>query len=167
MHYLRWKRHGDPLYTLPVTSGCPVDGCGRPSKSKRSAHGWCQKHYERWRAHGDPGVTLRPGAGWVKDGYRAIKAPDHPMATADGSILEHRLVLFDLLGPGEQECHWCSTTVTWSESWPVSRRALVVDHLDFDGLNNDPANLVPSCHPCNAGRTRRWEDDHAAPAKAS
>ena len=84
MHYLRWKRHGDPLYTLPVTSGCPVDGCDRPS-----------------------------------------------------------------------------------ESWPASRRALVVDHLDFDGLNNDPANLVPSCHPCNAGRTRRWEDDHAAPAKAS
>lgn len=34
-----------------------------------------------------------------------------------------------------------------SRTGPVGSH--VADHLDDDRLNNDPANLVPSCIPCN------------------
>lgn len=75
----------------------------------------------------------------------------HPLASARGELLEHRAVLFGLLGPGTHPCHWCGQPVTWQKRDRGGSMAghLHVDHLDGNGLNNSPANLVPSCQACN------------------
>jgi hypothetical protein len=77
-------------------------------------------------------------------GYVLLRLPEHPLAH-DGWVYEHRHVLYEGLGPGPQECWWCGIEVKWENG-------LQVDHLDHDRSNNDPANLVPSCQPCNQGR---------------
>lgn len=58
-HYLRWKKHGDPLYEVPRAVGCVVAGC----KEKHSARGYCKKHWARWKRHGDPLVNKLPKLG--------------------------------------------------------------------------------------------------------
>lgn len=52
-HYLRWRRHGNPLTVLkrgPANPrvGCTVTGCD----GKHSTRGWCAMHYERWKRNG-------------------------------------------------------------------------------------------------------------------
>lgn len=67
---------------------------------------------------------------------------------------KHRLILFAKIGPGEHPCHHCGKLVSWDVSLRDDHtRALVADHLDFDKLNNEPANLVPSCNLCNSTRS--------------
>lgn len=87
--------------------------------------------------------------------YVSLYLPDHPLATADGKVLQHRMALYDAIGPGEHTCHWCGTPVIWQrrEKSAPFRGILVVDHLDADGLNNSLDNLVPSCQRCNRLRT--------------
>lgn len=53
-HYLRWRRHGDPLAggatRKAVRPECSVEGCSHPQLAK----GYCGSHYGRWKRHGDP-----------------------------------------------------------------------------------------------------------------
>lgn len=53
VHYLRWKKHGDPLIGARTRNTCSVDGCDGPCVGR----GWCEKHYTRWKRHGDPLAT--------------------------------------------------------------------------------------------------------------
>ena len=55
MHYVRWQKHGDPLYVpKPKTKApCSVPECSRESTRR----GWCGAHYDRWRRTGDPGAA--------------------------------------------------------------------------------------------------------------
>lgn len=132
---------------------CSIAKCGKPIYNKRLA--FCEMHYYRVRRHGDPYVTRRraDGDGTIDShGYRVRMLRSHPLAPASGLVKEHRAVLFDAIGPGAHRCHWCGTTVAWERSWPRHADALVVDHLDHDRLNNDPANLVASCGACNGER---------------
>jgi len=84
----------------------------------------------------------------TKQGYRMLTMRyDHPLAAANGTVLEHRKVLYDEIGAGPHPCHWgCCKQLAWPE--------IFVDHLDDDGLNNDPPNLVVSCFSDNIHRTR-------------
>lgn len=128
---------------------CVIDGCLRPQRYTSS--GLCRTHYERKRLTGttDPGpghYTSPVGTTWVgAGGYVFVKLPDHPLADPKGYAYLHRVRLYDSIGSGEHACHWCRCAVVWGVD-------LHVDHLDFDRQNNDPANLVPSCNWCNAGR---------------
>lgn len=83
--------------------------------------------------------------------YRRIKAPEHPLADKDGCLRIHRLVLFNKIGYGVHKCNWCRKDLTWLG--PNDK--IVVDHLDDDGWNNEPENLVPSCRNCNSNRAKR------------
>lgn len=88
--------------------------------------------------------------------YRYIQSPDHPLATGKGSVAEHRLVLYEKIGPGPHPCHWCQAPVDWLPGERTAAGALTADHVDNDSRNNAPENLVPSCHRCNS--IRQLED---------
>lgn len=82
----------------------------------------------------------------VRHRYKLIPAKGHPAAPKGARVVrEHRVVLYDLIGPGTHPCHWCGKPVTWGET-------LVVDHLNDIRTDNAPANLVPACQGCNIHR---------------
>jgi hypothetical protein len=91
----------------------------------------------------------------VTKGPRTVAVPGHPIAPPSGVTAESRVVLYDKIGPGAHQCHWCGEEVAWiAGGGPATPNTLIVDHLDWDFRNNDPANLVSSCNKCNAHRTR-------------
>lgn len=135
----------------PDREPCGIDGCGMRLYCK----GYCVMHYSRLRAYGEAGAAERlramPGSGSINEyGYRVLNNPAHPLARAQGKVLEHRAVLYDSIGPGAHPCHWCGARLGWD--LVNGRGGLNVDHLDDDKLNNDPANLVPACLDCNTKR---------------
>lgn len=85
---------------------------------------------------------------------RIRRVPGHPIAPPSGIISEGRLALFEKIGEGPHPCHWCQQPVTWNPRSGASPRLgdLVVDHLDWNALNDAPENLVPSCTSCNSHR---------------
>lgn len=101
-HYQR-HRDGKPL-DAPMRKRretfafCAVDGCDRQSLAREL----CQMHYWRWRTSGDAGgaSSTRPGGSVVvmAGGYVKIHNPSHPSANCDGYVLEHRLVMEQMLG---------------------------------------------------------------------
>lgn len=76
------------------------EGCDRLSKNKE---GPCGMHLERLRTKGKwgpvgrlasgPKALPRPRIGY--GGYVYLWAPGHPMAMADGYVMEHRMVMYD------------------------------------------------------------------------
>lgn len=56
MHWLRYRRYGDPHYAGPrIQTGCLVDKC----EGVYYAKDLCKKHYQRWQNHGDPAIDGR------------------------------------------------------------------------------------------------------------
>lgn len=134
---------------------CTVPGCGKPARSSEAD--WCPMHYHRMYRHGSldkTAVGVRVGA---PRRYRTIAAKGHPLAHANGRAYEHRVVLYDLIGPGVHECHWCGDPVEWLPKGTPGE--LQPDHLNNDGGDNRPENLVPSCRSCNAGRAVQRRSD--------
>lgn len=81
-------------------------------------------------------------------------ARGHPLAPPSGIVAVSRLVLFDKIGPGEHDCHWCGEKVRWVVGkGPGAPGALIADHLNWDTHDDRPENLVPSCNTCNHRRT--------------
>lgn len=112
-----------------------------------------------------------------------VPAPGHPLRSRrDGVAYPHRLILWEKVGTNDQPCHWCGRRLRWKAAYlpPLPRPKLWmfvdedgrnrvdieltaqrmrvfelnVDHLDGNGRNNDPSNIVPSCRRCNAARRR-------------
>lgn len=96
-HHARWKRHGDPLGSVPPPpprNTCSVDGCSRATRARLGA--FCRLHIQRQRggrSAGPPTVTRRPnGAGSVGvEGYIYH-------STGGTRQLEHRMVMAQMLG---------------------------------------------------------------------
>src|SRR5262245_54861199 len=91
--------------------------------------------------------------------YVAADHPLNPAGRAGKYVSEHRLLLWQAIGPGPHACHWCESEIDWMPGRATARGALVADHLDGNPANNAATNLVPSCHGCNAGRSRAIRDD--------
>lgn len=162
-HYQRSLR-GAPLEVerfTPKTGPCEVTECDRPRRTPGADY--CDAHYMRALRHdGDPLAGRQFGGDWSHSGgYRIRALPNHPLADGRGQVYAHRVVLFDAIGEGPHRCHWCAGVVGW-------RHGLEVDHLDTDRANNDLANLVPACGPCNRerGQRHRWGKPDLVPAAA-
>jgi hypothetical protein len=133
----------------------PDPTCTLPDCDKRSRNrspGLCDMHYSRQRYHGDTsktswGITTAPD----RRRYRSCSRPGHPLASRNGSVLEHRAVLYDAIGPGPHPCHHCGTPVDWHTSDRSAQ--LEVDHLNHTADDNRRENLVPSCRSCNRRRS--------------
>lgn len=131
---------------------CLVDGCEKRSRNPKS-QALCPMHYHRQYRHGDverqanhSGVSASLGRR-----YRRIPVPPgHPLRDKSGTAYEHRVVLYEEIGPGPHACHWCGTEVDWLPKGDP--RCLHADHVNGDGADNRVENLVPSCQPCNTAR---------------
>lgn len=75
-------------------SRCSVAKCNRAV----AAHGVCGTHYARLRRWGAPDAGYVPRGHTTANGYRLAYAPDHPMAQRNGHVMEHRLVMSQVLG---------------------------------------------------------------------
>lgn len=81
-----------------------------------------------------------------KHGYILVKANDHPHATAAGYVREHRLVMERVLGRHLEPQE-------------------VVDHIDGNTSNNDPANLrlfasnADHLRATLKGKCPKWTED--------
>lgn len=133
---------------------CIIDGCGKPRYQQRKL---CSTHAMRKHRYGDPSIgKSREGNTWTtSNGYgRLFVGHDHPLADGKGCAHSHRVALFERIGPGVHQCHWCGADLQWLRRGSSWAGVLVVDHLDDDKGNNAPGNLVPSCFSCNALRAR-------------
>lgn len=89
--------------------------------------------------------------------YHSIRNPKHPLARQGGKVALNRMALFDAIGPGPHPCHWCGIELHWAtHTMAKSAGILLADHVDGNRDNNDPSNLVPSCHRCNVIRASRF-----------
>lgn len=162
LHYKRWHKHGDPQPDRPplrpsAAVACAVDGCDQPRyqtpRRGKAESLYCGPHRHNKNSYGDPLIS--------KDRRGQISL-DHGGYEIQYRQKRHRLILLDKIGPGEHPCHWCGRMVSWDKTAPQDEDALVVDHLDSNKRNNDPANLVPSCHACNTSRWARGEGNRNA-----
>jgi hypothetical protein len=124
-----------------LSNPCTVDGCENLCGYGRTD--FCEKHYYRIRRTGttvkERKFTVTHHGYILENGMQG-----HPLANKDGSIYQHRRVLYDKIGAGPHECYWCGAPIDWD--------TLHSDHVDSDGSNNDPENLVPACALCNHQR---------------
>lgn len=125
---------------------CAVSDCTKPTRGRM----YCSMHSTRLSRYGSLELPQRPEPSRLNaNGYRVIQATGHPVAHRSGTAFEHRVVLYDAIGPGSHPCNWCGKQVSWGSD-------LQTDHVDHDPQNNAPDNLVPSCGPCNVRRNSRW-----------
>ena len=134
---------------------CTVPGCEKPSRSASAQ--WCKKHYHRWYRHGDVNLVSAGIVTKAPRGYRTVSAKDHPLAMANGRAYEHRAVLYATIGPGPHPCHWCGAPVDWGTKGATGE--LQPDHLNHNGGDNRPENLVPACRSCNTARAQQRRAD--------
>ena len=163
-HYERWRLTGDPQFDRPVTdlrkvTVCRVEGCNRDVTNLHGGH--CHKHRARkWRT-GTTAPRPRATVRAASHGYLLLLAPDHPQAVfPHGWGYQHRIVLWDKIGPGQHPCVYCGQIVVWGVD-------LHVDHVDDDKTNNDPNNLVPACVSCNSRKALKRRYPRAEPVDQS
>ena len=122
---------------------CKTIGCN--NKANRVGSGLCEGCYMRLRRKGT--TDYRPLPKYRTNhsaGYIWLREPNHPLSDSRGLVYEHRFVFHKHNGDGPFKCHWCGVDIRWDD--------MDVDHLDDNKANNDPSNLVSSCHKCNTKR---------------
>lgn len=83
-------------------------------------------------------------------GYiRTYVGKAHPLASSNGHIYVHRLVLFERIGYGPHLCAINGEHINWGAG-------LETDHINGNRADNRPDNLRAVCLPCNRMR-RTWK----------
>lgn len=124
---------------------CKVEGCDR--ECRYQAQQVCQKHYFRMMRYGTYDLTKvgkRKERTSNDKGYQMLHLPDHPLAMANGSVYEHRAVMYEKYGDVLPPCGLCGKKLNWSNAQ--------IDHIDEVVTNNVESNLRPLCIVCNTRR---------------
>jgi hypothetical protein len=121
-HYCRNKTYGSPFgggpkkpdatERRPTGSPCKHPGCDGVT-ALGSAFGFCTAHYVRHKRGEDMSPPIQRINKKIKRvdhlGYVRWADRDHPIATKNGTVLEHRVVMYERLGrlllPGENVHH--------------------------------------------------------------
>lgn len=141
MHYQRWKKHGDPLFTLkPRNRTCSEPGCPNPHREK----GYCGKHAKRMERHG---TTMEPRERkfWAQVDRRSpsecwpwtgpLMSNGYGEFGTKGTRLAHRIAYQYLIGPIpsglvlDHLCHTADRSCAEVNQCP-HRRCCNPDHLD-------------------------------------
>ena len=101
-HYKRFRIHGDAMKVLPRGNFskqpvCIMDDCN----TKHAALGFCQAHYRAFQTFCDKSRAPERRANLgtsAQRGYVTEYVPDHPFATKQGMVLQHRLVMEQMIG---------------------------------------------------------------------
>jgi len=99
MHDARLRKH-NTLDQVNKPGGitknrkCSIEGCNK----KHTAKGLCQMHWRRANIYGNPEIVTSIGYSSDGAGYVTLHLPGHPLATTNGTVYEHRLVMSEHLG---------------------------------------------------------------------
>lgn len=139
-HWLRWKKHGDPLVVkrsgvdFNVASTCKVEDC----QKKVHAHGYCGGHLSRWQRHGDPLGSSKPTGRPLKGDHPSWSAVHKRLKRQRGTAKVRTCV--DCHGPAEE---WSYDGTDSAELVQPDGRAKGLRYsLDLD-------HYVPRCVPCH------------------
>ena len=91
----------------------------------------------------------------LKSRYKKLRRVGHPLATKDGHLAEHRLILYEKIGPWAHECNWCQRMLRWTPG-KMEEDSILPDHINWNTHDNSPDNIVPSCPKCNALHRQRY-----------
>ena len=99
MHDKRLRTHGTTDQVVKPggvvkNRKCSVENCNK----KHVAKGWCQMHWRRVKLYGHPELVSSIGYSTDAAGYVTLHLPGHPLATTNGTVYEHRLVMYEYLG---------------------------------------------------------------------
>lgn len=146
------KKHESDYYTAGKTGRfaayCKACGAARSRDWQAKNAAKVKATKMAWRAEND-GLTYEDSNGYVR-----VFGFSHPVACKNGITPQHRMILWDEIGPDPIECHWgCGRTLLWDADFKTQwDEVLVVDHLNGVTNDNRPENLVPSCNACNISR---------------
>jgi hypothetical protein len=134
-HKDSWSLNNNPNNLIPCCSSCNTSrGC----KNQAIA--------EQLYSYQFPKKEL-------KSRYKRVYLPNHPLAVGAGTIPQHRVILYDRIGGGPHPCHWCGKILRWTKG-KTRPWSLLPDHVDGNGKNNNPGNIVPACPKCNSARRK-------------
>ncbi|AFR03268.1 HNH endonuclease [Pectobacterium carotovorum] len=140
---------------------CKVEGCEREC-THYPRKGICQMHYFRMMRYGTYELTR---SGKRKDrshnakGYQMLHLPNHPLAMANGTVYEHRKVVYDKYGDDLPPCEKCGKHIDWKTAH--------IDHKDEVVDNNKPENLRVLCRACNVMRARVYIPEHTKKGRSA
>ena len=146
MHWLRWRRHGDPgdaaPTRLPVGDQCSVSGCARPPL----ARGWCGTHWSRWRNHGDPLIALDHLANLAQG-----RGPASPQWRGDSITYNgaHWRTRRARGRASDYACRCGEPAVDWAYDHADPQERVEETDWGLIPYSTDPAHYVPLCRPCH------------------
>ena len=137
MHDNRMRRHGSletPVRVRKMKETCQVISDGRQCPKPEQARGMCQMHYRRWSLYNDVNQVYRPKNENLQKRYVRVLAPGHPNSTTRGFILEHRLIMSEMIGRplrdfenvhhknGDRQDNRPENLELWNKSQPAGQR---------------------------------------------
>lgn len=173
-HYIRWRKHGDPLQVKASWETCSIADCGRHAQGR----GWCKMHWKRWRTHGDPEYVRpvpapkprcavdeceKPKHGyiyctkhyqrWKASGDPLIVVPRHPgrnRLDVPSYAGMHKRLFYDR---GRASKHACVTCGNPAHEWSYSGNDPDEMRENVRGsvvaYSVDQSHYSPRCRPCH------------------